>query len=106
MTKKGKIIKPPYTGNVPNNPLYDKSGKWNNDSPDSKKVLYCDHQLSERRIELIKRMVRGYNKNKTKIDQTEKQPPLSQSEKRRRKIEDLLSRSGKDGTKISWNGLQ
>ena len=106
MKNNGKTVKPPYTGNVPNNPLSDKRGKWNDDSPDTNRVLYCDTSLNEKRIELIKRMVRNYNKNKGEINRTEKQPPLAQSEKRRRKIEDLLSRSGKNGTKISWVGLQ
>ena len=51
-------------------------------------------------------MVKGYNRNQSAIEKKPIQPSLSQTEKRRRKIEDLLSRSGKNGGKISWLGLQ
>ena len=57
------------------------------------------------RDQLIKRMVRGYNKNENKIKGKPKGPKLSQSEKRKRKIEDLKSRSGQNG-KVSWAGLE
>jgi hypothetical protein len=54
----------------------------------------------EKRTDLIKRMVRGYNKNKNKIANKPEQPELSQSEKRKRKLADLNSRSN------SWKGLE
>ena len=54
----------------------------------------------EKRTELIKRMVKGYNKNRNKIASKPEQPELSQSEKRKRKLADLNSRSN------SWKGLE
>lgn len=54
----------------------------------------------EKRTELIKRMVRGYNKNRNRIANKPEQPELSQSEKRKRKLADLNSRSN------SWKGLE
>lgn len=54
----------------------------------------------ERRSDLIKRMIKGYNKNRNKIANKPKQPELSQSEKRKRKLDDLNSRSN------SWKGLE
>jgi hypothetical protein len=54
----------------------------------------------EKRTDLIKRMVKGYNKNKNKIANKPEQPELSQSEKRKRKLADLNSRSN------SWKGLE
>jgi len=54
----------------------------------------------EKRTDLIKRMVKGYNKSKNKIANKPKQPELSQSEKRKRKLADLNSRSN------SWKGLE
>lgn len=60
---------------------------------------------NEGRDQLIKRMVRAYNKNKNKINDKPEAPKLTQSQKRKRKIEDLKSRSGQNG-KISWAGLE
>ena len=54
----------------------------------------------EKRTDLIKRMVKGYNKNKNKIANKPEQPELSQSEKTKRKLADLNSRSN------SWKGLE
>ena len=54
----------------------------------------------EKRTDLIKRMVKGYNKNRNKIANKPEQPELSQSEKRKRKLADLNSRSS------SWKGLE
>ena len=54
----------------------------------------------EKRTDLIKRMVKGYNKNRDRIANKPKQPELSQSEKRKRKLADLNSRSN------SWKGLE
>jgi len=56
--------------------------------------------IEEGRGDLIKRMVRGYNKNRNKIANKPEQPELSQSEKRKRKLDDLNSRSN------SWKGLE
>ena len=54
----------------------------------------------EKRTDLIKRMVKGYNKNRNKIANKPEQPELSQSQKRKRKLADLNSRSN------SWKGLE
>lgn len=54
----------------------------------------------EKKSDLIKRMVKGYNKNRSKITNKPEQPELSQSEKRKRKLADLNSRSN------SWKGLE
>ena len=54
----------------------------------------------EKRSDLIKRMIKGYNKNRNKIANKPEQPELSQSEKRKRKLADLNSRSN------SWKGLE
>jgi len=56
--------------------------------------------IDEGRSDLIKRMVKGYNKNRNKIDNKPEKPELSQSEKRKRKLDDLTSRSN------SWRGLE
>ena len=53
-----------------------------------------------RSSDLIKRMIKSYNKNKTKIANKIEQPELSQSDKRKRKLSDLNSRS------LSWKGLE
>jgi len=54
----------------------------------------------ERRSDLIKRMIKGYNKSSNKIANKPEQPEFSQSEKRKRKLADLNSRSN------SWQGLE
>ena len=56
--------------------------------------------IEEGRSDVIKRMVKGYNKNRNKIANKPEQPELSQSEKRKRKLADLNSRSN------SWKGLE
>ena len=56
--------------------------------------------IDEGRSALIKRMVKGYNKNRNKIENKPEKPELSQSEKRKRKVADLNSRSS------SWKGLE
>jgi hypothetical protein len=72
----------------------------------AKKLMIKAQQIQQEDIEeenkkdLISRMVKGYNKNKDKIDGKQKQPELSQSDKRKRKIADLQSRSS------SWKGLE
>ena len=54
----------------------------------------------EKKSDLIRRMVKGYNKNRNKIANKPEQPELSQSEKRKRKLADLNSRSS------SWKRLE
>ena len=72
-----------------NNPRADRQDKDNDDKIEE-----------EKKSDLIKRMVKGYNKNKNKIANKPEQPELSQSEKRKRKLADLDSRSN------SWKGLE
>lgn len=45
------------------------------------------------------RMIAGYNKNRDQIEKRPKRPEVPQTEKRKRKLADLLSRSS------SWRGL-
>lgn len=45
------------------------------------------------------RMIAGYNKNRDKIEKRPKQPEVPQTEKRKRKLLDLISRSS------SWRNL-
>lgn len=59
-----------------------------------------DNIEEEKKSDLIKRMVKGYNQNRNKIANKPEQPELSQSEKRKRKLADLNSRSN------SWKGLE
>ena len=69
--------------------------KFNNDN-----MLYDENTKSNKRLELIKRMVRSYNKNVEKVGKGPKGAPLSAADKRARKLEDLLSRFS------SWKHLQ
>jgi hypothetical protein len=55
---------------------------------------------SNKRLDLIKRMISSYNKNVDKVGKGPKGPPLSAADKRARKLEDLLSRWS------SWKNLQ
>ena len=56
---------------------------------------------SDKRLDLIKRMVRSYNKNIEKTKGSDpKSTQLTAREKRARKLEDLLSRW------YSWRNLQ
>jgi hypothetical protein len=72
----------------------------------AKKLMLKAQEIQQKDIEeqnktdLIKRMVKGYNKNRDKIANKPEQPELSQSEKRKRKLADLNSRSN------SWKGLE
>lgn len=52
-----------------------------------------------KRSDLSTRMVQGYNKNREQIEKRPKRPEVPQTEKRKRKLADLLSRSS------SWRGL-
>jgi hypothetical protein len=86
----------------------DKKGdKWEKDHTlyDNKmgsrldKILEARKRMKEKE-DTASRMIKGYNKNKNKIDgKPEKEEP-SQSELRKRKLADLLSR------KRSWKGLE
>ena len=69
--------------------------KFNNDN-----MLYDENTKSKQRLDLIKRMVRSYNKNVVKVDKGPKGAPLSAADKRARKLEDLISRWS------SWKNLQ
>ena len=93
--------------NVWNNPRADRqydnmdAGKSEMEKFNNDMMLYDEKSKSDRRLELIKRMVRGFNKN---IEKTKGTPPkgaaLTAAQKRARKLEDLLSRL------YSWKNLQ
>jgi hypothetical protein len=72
----------------------------NSPADKQKKTTLYDETINEKRIDLIKRIVKGFNKNRNKIANKPEQPELSQSEKRKRKLTDLNSRSN------SWKGLE
>lgn len=59
-----------------------------------------DNIKEQKENELFTRMVKGYNKNRRKIENKPNPPELSQSDKRKRKLADLTSRSS------SWSGLE
>ena len=83
-----------------NNPRADKQDKNMDDDAikDAKdKMLYDE---TRENADIVKRMIRSYNKNKNKIKNRPDRPEVSQSEKRRRKLIDLGSRSS------SWKGLE
>ena len=83
-----------------NNPRADKQDKNMDDNAmrDTKdKMLYDE---TRENADIVKRMIRSYNKNRNKINNKPDKPEVSQSEKRRRKLIDLGSRSS------SWKGLE
>lgn len=83
-----------------NNPRADKQDKSIDDDAikDTKdKMLYDE---TRENADIVKRMIQSYNKNKNKIKNKPDRPEVSQSEKRRRKLIDLGSRSS------SWKGLE
>lgn len=55
---------------------------------------------SKSREKLVRKMIKAYNKNKSKIKGRTEQPEPTKAEKRARKLADLNSRSN------SWRGLQ
>jgi len=55
---------------------------------------------SKSREKLVRKMIKAYNKNKSKIKGRTEQPEPTKAEKRARKLADLNSRSN------SWKGLQ
>jgi len=61
---------------------------------------HMEEEAKKKRIDLVKRMIKSYNKNKNKINDKSEKPELPQSEKRKRKLSDLNSRSS------SWKGLE
>jgi len=89
-----------YYDKVYNNPRSDRQDDGMDDEEEEKiknRMLFDEKQRSS---DLVKRMIRSYNKNRSKINNKPEQPPISQSEKRRRKLIDLVSRSS------SWKGLE
>ena len=83
-----------------NNPRADKQDKNMDDNAmrDTKdKMLYDE---TRENADIVKRMIRSYNKNRNNINNKPDKPEVSQSEKRRRKLIDLGSRSS------SWKGLE
>ncbi len=54
----------------------------------------------KKREKLVKRMIKAYNKNKSKINDKPRQPETPQSELRKEKLIDLKS------NKSSWKGLK
>jgi len=83
-----------------NNPRADKQDKNMDDNAirDTRdKMLYDE---TRENADIVKRMIKSYNKNRNKINNKPDKPEVSQSEKRRRKLIDLGSRSS------SWKGLE
>jgi len=64
----------------------DKEERFNKDN-----MLYDEKKTSNKRLDLIKRMVRAHSKNVEKSGKAPRTEPLSAAEKRARKLEDLLS---------------
>jgi len=89
-----------YHDKVYNNPRSDKQGEDVDDDAiksENDKMLYDD---TRDKTDVVKRMIVSYNKNRNKINKEPDKPEISQSEKRRRKVLDLVSRSS------SWVGLE
>ena len=84
---------------VCNNPRADKQQDHDQqkDKEDASKHTLYD---ARENTDIVKRMIKSYNKNRNKIKNQPNQPEVSQSEKRRRKLIDLGSRSS------SWKGLE
>ena len=95
---------------VPNNPIdnelyIDKKGKEEEENFNKKWMLFDDgtynaRKIEEKRTDLFKRMIKGYNKNKNKITNKSDQTDRPQSQKRKEKLLDLTSRLN------SWRGLE
>lgn len=99
MTKKSfKQIRDIINNNLRENRQY--KGNDAKIEDDSKRMTLYDETIDEKRIDLMKRIVKGYNKSRDKIANKPEQPELSQSDKRKRKLADLNSRSN------SWKGLE
>jgi hypothetical protein len=99
MTKKSfKQIRDIIYNNLRENSQY--KGNDAKIEDDSKRMTLYDETIDEKRIDLMKRIVKGYNNNRKIIANKPEQPELTQSEKRKRKLADLLSRSN------SWRGLE
>jgi len=83
-----------------NNPRADKQDKDMDDNAirDTRdKMLYDE---TRENADIVKRMIKSYNKNRNQINNKPDKPEVSQSQKRRRKLIDLGSRSS------SWKGLE
>jgi len=67
----------------------------------AKKLMLKAQEIQQKQIkeDLPSRMITGYNKNRDQIEKRPKRPEVPQTEKRKRKLADLLSRSS------SWRGL-
>ena len=59
-----------------------------------------EQEKKNKRSDLADRMIKSYNKNKSRINGNPENSEPSQSEKRRKKLSDLTSRSS------SWKGLE
>ena len=59
-----------------------------------------EQEKKKKRSDLADRMIKSYNKNKSRINSNQGKPEPSQSEKRRKKLSDLTSRPS------SWKGLE
>ena len=89
-----------YYDKVYNNPRSDKQDKDMDNYAKrnaNNKMLYDEKREN---LDIVKRMIKSYNKNKNKVNNKPDKPEVSQSEKRRRKLTDLGSRSS------SWKGLE
>jgi len=89
-----------YYDKVYNNPRSDKQDKGMDDDAirnTRDKMIYDD---TRDKTDVVKRMIKSYYKNRNKINKEPDKPEISQLEKRRRKVLDLVSRSS------SWVGLE
>jgi len=89
-----------YHDRVYNNPRSDKQDIGLDDAEEEKMKDRMLFDETRRSSDLVKRMIKSYNKNRNKINNKPDKPEVSQSEKRRRKLIDLGSRSS------SWKGLE
>lgn len=85
---------------VRNNPGFDKQDDGIDDSEETTIKNRTLFDEKRRGSDIVKRMIKSYNKNRNKINDKPDQAPVAQSEKRRRKLIDLSSRSS------SWAGLE
>jgi hypothetical protein len=90
---------------VNNNPranrqYFDWKDKSDEEAFNNDNMLYDENSKNRKRLELIKRVMRAYNKNIDKVSGAPKDNPLSAAEKRARKLEDLVSRLS------SWKNLE
>ena len=89
-----------YYNKVYNNPRSDKQDKDMDDDARKSVIDRMIYDDTREKTDVVKRMIKSYNKNRNKINNKPDKPGISQSEKRRRKVLDLVSRSS------SWVGLE